>query len=166
MANELTTSDLSEMELALVRNMVSTPNAPFEHNALAAGYGKGAISSLKFRVTRKPAFIAALHLETARRVQQLAPGALETVQEIERGAIVWNAKVRLDAAKVILSIAGHIAPRARALGEGQDKTLGEMTLDELKETQERLQAELASRAKPVDAQQTGPIDTQPIDLMG
>lgn len=75
-------------------------------------------------------------------------------------------KLRLEASKAILDRAGHIAPRARSLNDAGQKTLGEMSLDELKATQERLNSELAARAKPVNAQPVTLDSSQDIDLIG
>lgn len=158
------TEQLSESETTLARNIIAC-GGDFDLGATASGYAKGGLAALKSRVTRKPAFLAAIHIETQRSLQLAAPVAQQFIVDLVRNADA-PAKLRLDAAKTLLDRAGHIAPRARALGEGQDKTLGEMTLDELKETQERLQAELASRAKPVNAQEAEATDTQAIDLVG
>lgn len=75
-------------------------------------------------------------------------------------------KIRADIAFKILDRAGHIAPRARAAGDGADKTLGEMSLDELKATQDRLQSEILARAKPVNAQSGAIVEGEAADLLG
>jgi hypothetical protein len=115
---------------------------------------------------RKPHILAAIYVETARRLRAAAPRALQTVEAIESGEIDGpGAKVRLDAAKDILARSGFVAPRAPIAGSGSEKTLAEMSLDELKRTQDRLQAELAARAKPVNAQVTPAPSDDVIDLL-
>lgn len=156
-------AQLSNQEADLVRNFLSLRD--WEAAALAAGYSESTAKRAGHWATQRPAILAAIYLETARRLQTAAPGALDTVCKIEKGEIVENAKVRLDAAKAILDRAGHIAPRARALGDAGEKTLGEMSLDELKATQDRLQSEILARAKPVNAPSGPVIDNEPIDLL-
>lgn len=155
---------LTEQERALVCGLVC--GLDFEPAARAAGYAESGIPSLKSRVTRKPEFQAALHVEMARRLNELAPDALETVRQVKKGLITEGAKVRLDAAKIILDRAGYIAPRARIQGDGTEKTLGEMSIEELKATQDRLQQEIEARAKTVKAQELPPSTDQASDLLG
>lgn len=133
---------------------------------LKAGYAESSAEQGHRTVMRQPEVLAAIHLETARRIHELAPAALSTINEIRNGTISEGAKVRMEAAKIILDRAGHIAPRAAALGSEGEKTLGEMSLDDLKREQERLQAEILARARPVNAQHDDATDNQAIDLIG
>jgi phage terminase small subunit len=157
-------AQLSNQEAELVRNFIASDD--WEQSALAAGYAESTAKMAKYWATQRPAILVAIHLETARRVQTEAPAAVDTIVKIRKGEITEGAKVRLDAAKAVLDRAGHIAPRARALGDAGEKTLGEMSLDELKATQERLNSELAARAKTVSAPPGPIIDSQAIDLIG
>ena len=156
---------LTEQQLAFVRAFAERGDGDLCAAALASGYAPEFASKASSWVTRHPQLLAALHLETARRLATAAPAALQTVEQIRKGEIKDNAKVRLDAAKVVLALAGHIAPRARALDDGQAKTLGEMSLEELKATQDRLNNELASRAKAVNAHPQTIDQTQADDLL-
>lgn len=155
---------LSEKERALAK--ATSNGVSFEEAALTLGYKPEGISELKSTVTRKPEWIAVLHIETARRVVSLAPSALETIDQVKKGEIKEGAKVRLDAAKIILDRAGIIPPRAKPHSDGSEKTLGEMSLDELKSTQERLEREIESRARQVKAQELPASDDQASDLLG
>lgn len=157
---------LDARQAAFVREFVAQGGGDPRPAMLKAGYDEAYAQREQNSLTRKPEVLAAIHIETARRVFALAPGSLETVKSIERGTITEGAKVRLDAAKTILAIAGHIAPRAKAQGDGQERTLSEMTLDELKEKQDQLQGEILARAKPVNAQPAAIPAPQALDLLG
>lgn len=133
---------------------------------LEAGYSESYARTEQNNLTRRPEIVAAIYIETQRRIQRLAPGAIDTVKSIESGTITEGAKVRLDAAKTILAMAGHVAPRAKAQGDGQERTLSEMSLDELKEKQDQLQGEILARAKPVNAQPMAGNTDQAVDLLG
>jgi|WetSurMetagenome_2_1015567.scaffolds.fasta_scaffold491022_1 phage terminase small subunit len=171
MANDLAkTTHLNERQAAFVAAYVAdctggkTPDS--RAAMIKAGYSESYAHAEHNKVMRQPEVLAAIHLETARRIHALAPAALATIDEVRSGVITEGAKVRLDAAKVLLDRAGHIAPRARALGDGTEKTLGEMSLDELKVEQERLQSEILARAKVVNAQPDDATSDQAIDLLG
>lgn len=157
-------AQLSDKETLLVRSFLACHD--WTESALNAGYSESVAKLAPYWATRRPQILAAIHLETAATIVTAAPAALDTVRKIQKGEIVEGAKVRLDAAKAILDRAGHIAPRARALGDAGQKTLGEMSLDELKATQERLNSELAARAKPVNAQPVTLDSSYDVDLIG
>lgn len=156
--------DLNDMQAALVREIVTAGDGDWEAAALRAGYAPATAKNAKSSVTRTPKLLAAVHLEVARRLQEGAPIALKVLVDLAKDEKA-PAKLRLEASKAILDRAGHIAPRARALGDAGQKTLGEMSLDELKETQARLNSELAARAKPVNAQPGTVIEHEPDDLL-
>lgn len=156
---------LTDQQSEFVRHFVAAGNGDYEAAALASGYAPSVARSAKNWVTRQPKVLAAIHLEVAKRLQEGAPIALKVLIDIAKDGAA-AAKLRLEASKAILDRAGHIAPRARALGDAGEKTLGEMSLDELKATQDRLQNEILARAKPVNAQSPTLNNTQPDDLLG
>jgi phage terminase small subunit len=156
---------LSEKQAAFVQAFVDQGSGDYIAAAKAAGYTPSVAKTSHYRVTRSPQLLAAIHLEVSRRLQEGAPIALKVLTDLA-GSAKTPEKIRLDAAKAILDRAGHIAPRARSLGDAGEKTLGEMSLDELKATQERLNSELAARAKTVSAPSGPIIDSQAIDLIG
>lgn len=159
------TLDLNEMQADFVRAYVTQGRGDYVAAALEAGYSESVAKRTQYWVTRSPQILAAIHLEVAKRLQDAAPIALKVLTDLAKDDKTPQ-KLRLEASKAILDRAGHIAPRARALGDAGQKTLGEMSLDELKATQERLNSELAARAKPVNAPPVTLDSTQDIDLIG
>lgn len=148
MANELTRLALDERESAFV-GLVAAGRDPVDA-ARAAGYGDSTARNIRASVMRRPDVLAALHLEVARAIANDAPIARKVIMEIIQDKTA-SAKVRGDLAVKVLGLTGHIAPRAKAAGDANEKPLNEMTVEELKTIRDRLEDELAGRAKPVNA---------------
>lgn len=73
-------------------------------------------------------------------------------------------KIRQDAAKALLAMAGYVAPKANA----QDKapaSLADMTGEQLRAILNEAEGELAKRSAPVNAQVTGSTDSEAVDLL-
>jgi hypothetical protein len=164
MSDLATLAQIDEQQAEFVRIFVERGDGDYSAAARAAGFSSSREKTAQKWATQTPAIIAAVHIEVARRLQAGAPLALKVIESIVRDETAPQ-KIRLDAAKTLLDRAGHIAPRARVQGDGQERTLGEMSLDELKATQERLQAEIQSRAKAVDAQTIDVETAKPVDLL-
>jgi hypothetical protein len=95
-----------------------------------------------------------------------APMALAVIEELSSNENV-SAKVRLDASKALLDRAGFVPPRAAANGmEKPEKSLHEMSLDELRARAAWLENEIAGRAKDVSAASSLSVDEQVADLLG
>lgn len=75
-------------------------------------------------------------------------------------------KLRFEAARDLLSRAGHVAPRAVAESQAHAAALHEMTLGDLRTLADRLESEIADRAKDVSGAVAAPIEAQAFDLVG
>ena len=157
------TLDLDEKQAAFVAKLLETGDE--KAAAVAAGYTEMGATKASGNLMRQPQVLAAIHLAVARRLVSGAPIALGVVYEILRDTKAGT-KVRLDAAKLLLDRAGHIAPRARQVDDGAGKSLNEMSIEELRETQDRLQSEILSRAKTVGAPSGVVAASEDDDLLG
>lgn len=133
-------------------------------SAIEAGYAPEWAAVEANRLLRLPIVSAALQFEVRRRITVLAPMALGVLEHLARNEQVAD-KVRLDAAKTLLDRAGHIAPRAKADSMGADLPLNEMTTAELRSLADKLEGEIAGRAKPVNAANAAPAPDQAVDLL-
>jgi hypothetical protein len=68
--------------------------------------------------------------------------------------------IRLGAAKTLLDRAGYIAPKAKDESVDRAKALNEMTTEELRAAADRLDAEIANRAKHVIGASVASIETE------
>ena len=124
---------------------------------LAIGYAADQSRKILARFMRAPQVVAALHLEVLRLLQQDAPRARRTALSLMENEEV-SAKVRADIAFKLLDRAGFIAPRAAPAGRGGDTPMHEMTTTELRSLANRLEGEIAGRAKEVGNVPADPID--------
>lgn len=148
MAKELAEFKLTDKQARFVDVLLATGD---EATAMAeAGYVGGEFASVAARVTRSPELLAAIQMAVGRRLIEGAPIALKVLQDMVKDTGTPG-KLRLDAAKTLLDRAGHVAPRAKQADSGAGKALNEMSIDELREQHDRLEAEIANRAKPVNA---------------
>ena len=119
-------------------------------SAAACGYQDKSAAIMGWRMLRTPHVLAAIHAEIAR--------ALVSDAVLERGVAVsllkdetTPAKLRADLAIKLLDRAGHVTPRAKSREDGADRTLHEMSRDELLAQKARLEDEIASRARAINA---------------
>jgi hypothetical protein len=75
------------------------------------------------------------------------------------------ARVRVDAAKTVLDRAGIAAARPAAPEKASEKALSEMSPNELRALISRLENEVAERAAPVLATDSGGDGAEPIDIL-
>jgi hypothetical protein len=127
-----------------------------------AGYSDIRPDSEAWRLMRQPAIIAAIHLETARKLALAAPVALKALIEFAGDAAI-DKRIRLAAAKTLLDRAGHIAPKALAPSKAGEKPLNELSTGELRELADKLERELSDRAKPVISADPAPKPAQAIE---
>jgi uncharacterized small protein (DUF1192 family) len=139
--------------------------------ALNAGYNS---ESAGFRLVRLPQVAQAIHLELSRRLTTAAaPLAYRVGMSLLKDEKT-AARIRADIALKFLSMAGHGAKEGG--NASHDKPLAEMTSSELHSYLERnqaeidrLEAELASRAKDVNAshnaQEPLVLDAKPLDYL-
>jgi phage terminase small subunit len=147
MSKELaTTYKLTEMQAAFVRH-VSEGVDPNQAVGLA-GYGGSNVYTRAHELLRAPHVLAAIHTEVRRRLVAGAPIALSVIERLVKDETT-PPKIRLDAAKTLLDRAGHIAPRAIVDKATHELSLHELSIGELRQLADRLEGELAGRAKDV-----------------
>lgn len=78
----------------------------------------------------------------------------------------WSSadRVKLDAARLVLGIAGHVAP-TRVPVERRHANLADMGSDDLRALVDQLQGELAGRATPVNAPNAASKASKPADFL-
>ena len=134
--------------------------------AVEAGY---AGKSVKWKaevatLTRKPAILAALHAEIGRQLIADASVARRVAMKILTDEEV-TPKVRSDLAIKILRLGGHVEPKQEQRDNVSDKSLAELSMQELRDRAEALERELSERAKPVISVKASANDEQPIDII-
>lgn len=158
MSNIAQRHGLTEKQAAFVKAFVS--GVPRQAAAEQAGYASDLSG---YHLLSLPHVLAAVHQEMQRALIAEAPTSLRVLREI-RDDKTAPARVRADIGIKILALAGHSAPER---GESSlQKPLADMTRSEL-DTQlqanlaeiDRLEAELAARAKDVSAPASAPGDT-------
>lgn len=124
----------------------------------AAARESGYSESSGYRLTTTPKIQAALRSELMRRMAtEGLPLAYSVLVSILRDESA-PARVRVDAAKTVLDRGGMPAQRASAIKETSEKSLSEMTTDELRAMVDKLEGALSDRAKPVDSDRSARPD--------
>jgi hypothetical protein len=158
MSKELATKyELTEMQAQFVRH-VSEGIDPNQAFALA-GCGTSNASSRAHALLRAPHVLAAIHSEVRRKLVAGAPIALSVIERLVKDETT-PPKIRLDAAKTLLDRAGHIAPRAIVDKGTHELALHELSMGELRQLADRLETELAGRAKDISSANDAPAETQ------
>ena len=105
-----------------------------------------------------------------RALRESAPDVLERMIEIAKGSASDAAAVA--AGKLVLGIAGYVAPAAGKPDEANAKQMADMTADELRATIERnareieaIERRLAEHATPVNAPNKGATGDKARDLL-
>ena len=126
----------------------------------------GYSESSGYRLTTTPKIQAALRAELVRRMAtEGLPLAYSVLVQILRDENA-PARVRVDAAKTVLDRGGMPAQRAIAAKETGEKSLSEMTTDELRNMVDKLESALSERAKPIDSDRSArPADDQAPDFL-
>jgi phage terminase small subunit len=155
MAREL--AKLDDRQRAFVRAYVNG-GGNAEAAALEAGYESSSARIAESVVTREPAILAAIQVELGRAIARDAIKARQVLSEVQsKDQATGSDKIKADIALKLLGLAGHVAPRAHAPADQADKSLHEMTVEELKQQRDRLEGEIAGRAKAINA----PSDPRP-----
>jgi Phage terminase, small subunit len=154
---------LDEQEARFVAEMAQCGD--LATSVVNVGYKASNPKDFGRRLMRRPQVLAALQIEVARLLLEDSAVGRTVARKLMEDVAV-NPKIRADLALRFMNMAGHIAPRARQAGDGPGKSLHEMSIEELRETQDRLQNEILSRAKVIAA--PSGVDTQAddTDLMG
>ncbi len=163
---ELQTIRLSERDQALVVAYVDTGD--WAESALKLGLGKREAQHIVATASQSPAVLAAVHAEIGRRLVEGAAIGFRVLLEIARAGADTAAdkKLKLEAAKELLKLGGHVGPRAKSQEDKAGKQLHEMTLDDLRRQRDALEREFADRSRPVNAQNAQPAASEDFDLIG
>jgi phage terminase small subunit len=143
------------MQEAIVRHLVETGDASTA--AQMAGFSKPTADA--WRLLRIPHVLAAVDDAMKTALAQDAPAARHLLRQYVTDPKM-NPKIRLDAAKTLLDRSGHIAPKARDERAEREKSLHEMSADELRAMVDRLETEVANRAMPVLGASAAPIESE------
>lgn len=122
----------------------------------AAGYRDP--GSRGWELMQKPHIVAALHEARQRKLGNLATAGLALIERVIDGSEDAPIKVRFEASKFVIQLAGHVAPKAGDAQETDEKPMEEWTIEEL-EAFVRRGEEAAKRAKQpiLDAAEIEPI---------
>lgn len=150
--------ELTEKQAAFVSH-VSEGVDPTQAATLA-GYGN---SSRAHELIRAPLVLAAIHTEVRRRLVAGAPIALAVIERLIKDDTT-PPKIRLDAAKTLLDRAGHIAPRAITDKSQHELALHEMSISDLRQLADKLEGEIAGRAKDIGGADSAPTGTQAAEV--
>lgn len=145
--------DLTPKQRTFVSELVRTGCNP-THAARVAGYSDASTSA--YDLARLPHVAAAIRLERERYISgELANVATGTLHQIlvDKGA---PAAARVQAARTVLEMSGEIGRHKRSAED--ERPLSEMTAEELAGLIDKWQAEKASLAKPIDAEDVEIID--------
>ena len=158
-------------EIAPYRTLTSSQQVFVEHLAAGldkndaasqAGYATGNPHAEASRLLQQPQIIAAVQISVARRLAIGSGAALRVLQEFVADDKL-DKRLRFACAKTLLDRAGHIAPKAVAAGQGGEIPLNEMSMTDLRALADKLEGELATRAKPVSSANAAPDKPQAID---
>jgi len=150
----------TDKQAAFVENIVAGLDK--RKAVLAAGYSENSAESALFQLLRQPLIMAAIQVGIAKRLAMGAPLALNVMLDLVSDPSM-HPKLRLDAAKTILDRAGHIAPKAVAANQAGDVPLNEMSMTDLRALADKLEGEIAGRAKAVSSARAAPAKPQAIE---
>jgi phage terminase small subunit len=152
---QLTTRRLTEKQVRFVEAYVNGRN--ITDSAIDAGYSESTASQIGSALLRIPHVQAAIQAGVRHALALDAPLARRVLVDLAQD-VEMHPKIRLDAAKTLLDRAGHVAPRPTTDKSTEHQALHEMSIDQLRALADKLETELADRAKPVDSAQ---IDAEP-----
>src|SRR5215831_18299686 len=153
--SELATRQLTAMQEAFVERLIECGDAGTA--AQLAGFSKPTTDA--WRLLRIPHVLAAVNAAVRTALAEDAPLARNLLRQYVKDTEM-NPKIRLDAAKTLLDRSGHIAPKARDESAEREKSLHEMSTDELRAMVDRLETEVANRATPVLGASGAPIESE------
>lgn len=150
MAGLPTPQTLNDKQRHFVR--LAAASGDLSGSALKAGYAEAEDGQ---RLTELPQVAAAIADELRRVLEtKLAPRAFRVLELILKDRRS-GARVRVDAAKILLDRAGY-APRPMAVDSLDGRQLSDLSQAELKAIVGKLEDELADRATPVSAPDSAP----------
>lgn len=163
MAKNLQSIELTKKEQELVEDYLQTGD--WAESALNCGYSKSEARYLKKVASNSPAMLAAVYVEIGKRLVEGAAVGFKVVLDMAKDP-ECHPKLRLEAAKELLKLGGHVAPKAKSLENAGEKQLHELSIDDLKRQRDTLESAIADRSRPVIAPDASPIDADDIELLG
>ena len=158
--NTLATRQLTDKQADFVRFHGQGMNAT--QAAIASGYPESSAAQRGYELLHTAHVLAAIHLAARRRLVADAPTSIRVLQHLRDNAT--SEKVRAEAARTLLDRAGLIAPRAAAPETSREVSLHEMSLADLRELAEKLETELAGRARDVSGANSAAPSSQATDM--
>lgn len=163
MANNLQSIELTKKERELVDDYLHTGD--WLLSAINGGYPKTEAKALAKAASNSPAMLAAVYVEIGKRLVEGAAVGFKVVLDMAKDPDA-HPKLRLAAAKELLKLGGHVAPKAKSLENTGGKQLHELSLDDLKRQRDALEGAIADRSLPVIAPEPPPINANDIELLG
>ena len=163
MSKNLQAIELTKKERELVEDYLLTGN--WSESALNLGYPKNEAKVLAKAASNSPAMLAAVYVEIGKRLVEGAAVGFKVVLDMAKDPDC-HPKLRLEAAKELLKLGGHVAPKAKSLENTGNKQLHELSLDDLRRQRDALEGAIADRSRPVIAPEASPIDANDIELLG
>jgi phage terminase small subunit len=153
----LATRNLTERQSRFVEAYVNGRN--ITGSAIDAGYSESTASQIGSALLKVPHIQAAVQAGVRHALALDAPLARRVLVDLAQDAHM-NPKIRLDAAKTLLDRAGHVAPRPTTDKSAEHQALHEMSIEQLRALADRLESELADRAKPVEPADSAQSDAE------
>lgn len=147
------TKSLTEQQAAFVRHVADGVDITLA--AELSGYEKSSCTSLSLRMMRQPNILANIQINIARNIALGAPAAVKLLRRFVTEE-TWDPRIRLHAAKTLVGLAGYVAPKASAAAVAGEKPLNELSMTELRALADKLEGELAGRAKEVSSAAVAP----------
>lgn len=152
--------DLPETQRAFV-SAVSVGTDP-ETAAIESGYSPLSARRIAYDLLHQPAILAAVQIAIARNLASAAPAALKLLRHVI-ATETYDIRLRIVCARDIMNRAGHIAPKAIAASTGASVPLNEMSMADLRTLADKLEGEIAGRAKDVSSAKPAPSKVQTIE---
>ncbi len=151
---------LTTQERAFVRGLIAGRDK--NDAARDAGYGPNHIEQIVWTLLQRPQILVAVQMGVARALALGSGVALRVLREVLEDDTV-DKRLRVVCAKTLLDRAGHIAPKAAAPGAAGDVPLNEMSMGDLRALADKLEGEIAGRAKEVSSAKPAPVRQQTLD---
>jgi phage terminase small subunit len=152
------TRELTHRQSEFVAAFVESGDA--HQAALSAGYAAATARTAGTEILGIPHVAQAVAQAVRERLVVSAPMALRVIEMLMNNDTI-SPKVRLDAAKAVLDRAGFVPPRPRNESNSGEKSLHEMSVDELRDMAAKLEDEIAGRAKDVSSTTTAaPVEDE------
>jgi hypothetical protein len=129
---------------------------------IKSGYKSDSPATEAWRLLQQPHIVVAIQMAVARRLAIGSGLALRVLQDFAVDESV-DKRLRVVCAKTLLDRAGHIAPKAAPGGAAGDVPLNELSMGDLRALADKLEGEIAGRAKEVSSAKLAPARPQTLD---